>query len=191
MNFREDFFYINRILQGDSSAYSALVDKHKEMVFTISVKIVRNRQDAEEIAQDVFVKAFHALPTFKGDAKFSTWLYRIAYNTAISATRKKKIAFTVIDDKMIESYTTDQIIRMVSEHSESEQIDAMNSLMDKLPEEENLLLTLFYKKERNIAEISGITGLSESNVKVKLYRIRKKMYLNLQQYFEKTQEAEQ
>lgn len=186
MTYREDQFYINRILQGDSSAYAALVDKHKEMVFTIAVKIVRNQLDAEEVAQDVFVKAFHALTTFKGDAKFSTWLYRIAYNTAISATRKKKPVFTVIDDKMIDNYTTDQITQMVNEHSESEQIEVMNRLMDNLPEEENLLLTLFYKKEKTIEEISGITGLSESNVKVKMYRIRKKMYLDLQQCFQKS-----
>jgi len=184
MTFREDQFYINRILQGDSSAYAAIVDKHKEMVFTIAVKIVRNQQDAEEVAQDVFVKAFHALATFKGDAKFSTWLYRIAYNTAISATRRKKPDFTVIDDKMIDNYTTDEVIRLVNEQSVDEQIDAMNRLMDKLPEDENLLLTLFYKKERSIEEISGITGLSASNVKVKLYRIRKKMYLDLQQCFQ-------
>jgi len=186
MTVREDQFYISRILQGDSSAYAALVDKHKEMVFTIAVKIVRNQQDAEEVAQDVFVKAFHALATFKGDAKFSTWIYRIAYNTAISATRKKKPVFTVIDDKMIDNYTTDQVTRMVNEQSESEQIEVMNRLMDNLPEEENLLLTLFYKKEKTIEEISGITGLSESNVKVKLYRIRKKMYLDLQQSFQKS-----
>jgi len=186
MTFREDQFYISRILQGDSSSFAALVDKHKEMVFTIAVKIVRNQQDAEEVAQDVFVKAFHALATFKGDAKFSTWLYRIAYNTAISATRKKKPVFTLIDDKMIDNYTTDQVMQMVNERSESEQIEVMNRLMDDLPEEENLLLTLFYKKEKTIEEISGITGLSESNVKVKLYRIRKKMYLDLQQCFQKS-----
>jgi RNA polymerase sigma-70 factor (ECF subfamily) len=101
-------------LEGDSSAYAAIVDKHKEMVFTIAVKIVRNQQDAEEVAQDVFVKAFHALATFKGDAKFSTWLYRIAYNTAISATRRKKPDFTVIDDKMIDNYTTDEVTRLVN-----------------------------------------------------------------------------
>lgn len=94
MNFRKDFFYINRILQGDSSAYSSLVDKHKEMVFSISIKIVRNHQDAVEVAPDVFVKAFHALPTLKGDAKFSTWLYRIACKTAISVTRKKNCLYS-------------------------------------------------------------------------------------------------
>lgn len=173
-------------MQGDTSAYAAIVDKHKEMVFTIAVKIVRNQQDAEEIAQDVFVKAFHALATFKGDAKFSTWLYRIAYNTAISATRKKKPVFAVIDDKMIDNYTTDQVTRIVNEHTIDEQIDVMNRLMDSLPEDENLLLTLFYRQERSIEEIGGITGLTESNVKVKLYRIRKKMYQELQQCFQKS-----
>ncbi len=185
MTFRDDSFYIQRIAKGDHSAYAALVDKHKQLVFTIVVKIVRSREEAEEVSQDVFLKAFKALSSFKGDAKFSTWLYRIAYNAAISQSRKKKPVFSAIDDEMIDNYTTDKISRSVNELNREEQIEAVNQVMEKLPEEENLLLILFYKKEKTIEEIAEITGYTKSNVKVKLYRIRKRMYDDLNRYLEK------
>ena len=186
MMIRDDSFYIGQVIDGDSSAYAYLVDKHKEMVFTIAVKILRNREEAEEVAQDVFLKAFNALSSFKRNAKFSTWLYRIAYNTAISQSRRKKPIFSAIDDEMIDNYTTDTINKSVSEISREEQIAAINNVMEMLPKEENLLLTLFYKNEKSIEDISEITGYSQSNVKVKLYRIRKRMYDDLKRYLEKT-----
>jgi RNA polymerase sigma-70 factor (ECF subfamily) len=186
MTFRDDNFYIQRIAKGDNSAYAALVEKHKQLVFTIVVKIVRSREEAEEVAQDVFLKAFSALSSFKGDAKFSTWLYRITYNTAISQSRKKKPVFSAIDDEMIDNYTTDKISQSVNELDREDQIKAVNKIMDELPEEENLLLTLFYKKEKTIEELAEITGYSQSNVKVKLYRIRKRMYDDLKKYLNKT-----
>jgi len=183
MAYKEDKFYIEKVFKGDTTAYADIVNKHKEMVFTIAVKILRNREDAEEIAQDAFVKAFQALPNFKGEAKFSTWLYRIVYNTAISQGRKRKHEFAAINEEMIDNYTTDKVSRSVNEFSEDEQINAINSLMEMMPEDENLLLTLFYKNEKSIEDISEITGLTQSNVKVKLYRIRKKMYGELEQHF--------
>jgi RNA polymerase sigma-70 factor (ECF subfamily) len=183
MAYKDDKFYIEKVLKGETNAYADLVNKHKEMVFTIAVKILRNHEDAEEIAQDTFLKAFNALPNFKGDAKFSTWIYRIVYNTAISQSRKRKHEFAAINEEMIDNYTTDKVSRSVNEFSEDEQINAINSLMEKLPEEENLLLTLFYKNEKSIGDISEITGYTESNVKVKLYRLRKKMYNELEKHF--------
>lgn len=183
MAFREDEFYIGQVVNGNNNAFAALVDKHKEMVFTIAVKILRNPEDAEEVAQDAFIKAFNALSSFKREAKFSTWLYRIAYNTAISKSRKKRHEFSAIDEEMINNYTTDSVTNSVNKLDREEQITAINALMEQLPEEENLLLTLFYKNEKSVDEISEITGYSQSNVKVKLYRIRKKMYTNLDRYF--------
>jgi RNA polymerase sigma factor (sigma-70 family) len=184
MTSRDDSYYIGQVIGGDHSAYAALVDKHKDMVFTIAVKILRNREEAEEVAQDAFLKAFNALRSFKGDAKFSTWLYRIAYNTAISQSRRKNPVFSAIDDEMIDNYTTDTIGKSVNELSGEDQAAAVNKIMEALPEEENLLLTLFYKKDKSIGEISEITGYTQSNVKVKLYRIRKRMYDDLKRYLD-------
>jgi len=182
MAFRDDEFYIDQVVKGNNNAFAGLVDKHKEMVYTIAAKILRNPEDAEEIAQDTFLKAFNALSSFKREAKFSTWLYRIAYNAAISRSRKKRHEFAAIDEEMISNYTTDSVSKSVNELDQEEQIAAINTLMEKLPEEENLLLSLFYKKERSVEEISEITGYSQSNVKVKLYRIRKRMYSDLERY---------
>ena len=70
--------YIEKILHGDSNAFAFLIDKYKDMVFTLAIKMVKNREVAEEVAQDAFLKAYKYLPKFKGDAKFSTWLYKIA-----------------------------------------------------------------------------------------------------------------
>ena len=93
MKYQNDNYYIDRVLSGDVSAYALLVSKHKNLVFSIVLKILNNREDAEEIAQDVFLKAYQSLKKFEQKSKFSTWLYRIAYNSAISRTRKKKFEF--------------------------------------------------------------------------------------------------
>ncbi|MGA3014543.1 MAG: sigma-70 family RNA polymerase sigma factor [Bacteroidales bacterium] len=176
MRFQEDNDYIVRVLSGDVSAFASLVAKHKNLVFTIVLKIVSNREDAEEISQDVFLKAYQSLNTFERKSKFSTWLYRIAYNAAISKTRKKKIEMVAIDDSVISNYSTDEIKRNMNEWDEDDRQMILEKALKCLPEEDNLLITLFYKNETSIDDISEITGFSVSNVKVKLHRIRKKLY---------------
>jgi len=176
MRFLDDNDYIVRVLSGDVSAYASLVAKHKNLVFTIVLKIVNNREDAEEISQDVFLKAYQSLSTFERKSKFSTWLYRIAYNAAISKTRKKKVEMVAIEDSVISNYSTDEINRNMHELDEDDRQIILEKALKRLPEEDNLLITLFYKNETSIDDISEITGLSVSNVKVKLHRIRKKLY---------------
>ena len=185
MKFEEDNHYIEKIMTGDTSAYAPLVAKHKNLVFSIVLKILNNREDAEEIAQDTFVKAYQSLKTFERKSKFSTWLYRIAYNTAISKTRKKKLETTAIDDHLISNYSTDEIVINVDQLEENEQINLIERVMKDLPEDDQLLITLFYKAENSVEEISEITGLSQSNVKVRLHRIRKKMVEQIQQLLQR------
>jgi len=176
MKFQDDNVYIESVLNGDVSAYAFLVTKHKNLVFSIILKIVNNREDAEEIAQDVFLKAYQALKTFKRKSKFSTWLYRIAYNAAISKTRKKKVEMVAIEETVITNYSTDDIMHNMNELDADERQVVLEKALKGLPEEDNLLITLFYKNENSIEDISDIMGLSVSNVKVKLHRIRKKLY---------------
>lgn len=184
MKYQNDNFYIENVLKGDSSAYANLVNKHKDMVFTIVHRIVRNREDAEEIAQDVFLKVFQSLNSFKYKSKFSTWLYRIAYNTAISKTRKKYLETSLIDNEIIDNFTIDEITQNINELNKEEQKKYIQSAIKELPENENVIITLFYQNENSVEEISEITGLSKSNVKVKLHRIRIKLYSELQHLFE-------
>jgi RNA polymerase sigma-70 factor (ECF subfamily) len=176
MKFRDDNDYIGRVLSGDVSAYASLVAKHKNLVFSIVLKILNNREDAEEISQDVFLKAYQSLSTFERKSKFSTWLYRIAYNAAISKTRKKRVEMVAIEETVITNYSLDEIGRNMNELEENDRQLILEKALQRLPEEDNLLITLFYKNENSIEEISDITGLSVSNVKVRLHRIRKKLY---------------
>jgi RNA polymerase sigma factor (sigma-70 family) len=175
MKFQDDNNYIGRVLNGDVSAYASLVAKHKSLVFSIVLKIVNNREDAEEISQDVFLKAYQSLNTFEKKSKFSTWLYRIAYNAAISKTRKKKVEMVAIEETVITNYSTDEIGRNINELDENDRQMILEKALKRLPDEDSLLITLFYKNENSIEDISEITGLSASNVKVKLHRIRKRL----------------
>jgi len=176
MKYQDDNYYIDRVLSGDGSAYAMLVSKHKNLVYSIALKILNNREDAEEIAQDCFVKVFHALKTFEKKSKFSTWLYRIAYNAAISRTRKKRLELVPMDDYVVHNYTEDDISQGFDEFNPEERKEMVNRAMKKLKDDENLLITLFYQGDNSIEDISNITGLSMSNVKVRLHRIRKKLH---------------
>jgi RNA polymerase sigma factor (sigma-70 family) len=180
MKFQEDSFYIERVLNGDVSAYASLVSKHKNLVFSIALKILNNREDAEEIAQDTFLKAYQSLRSFEKKSKFSTWLYRIAYNNAISRTRKKKIEFVAMDETVITNYSTDEVSSGLYGMEENDQRQLVDKALATLSEEDNLLVTLFYKGENSIEDISIITGLSQANVKVRLHRIRKRLYEEIQ-----------
>jgi len=175
----DDHTCIQKIQKGDNSAFAVLVDRYRDMVYTIIHRIVRNHEEAEEIAQDVFLKAFHSLNSFKGKSKFSTWLYRIAYNAAITRTRKKKIEMGALDEQLMENYTQDEINEDIYTLDTQEQKKFIDHVLSNLPEKEYLIITLYYKEECSIGEIAEITGLSESNVKVKLHRIRKKLYEDL------------
>lgn len=175
----DDHTCIQKIQKGDNSAFSVLVDRYRDMVYTIIHRIVRNHEEAEEIAQDVFLKAFHSLDSFKGKSKFSTWLYRIAYNAAITRTRKKKIEMGALDEQLMENYTQDEINEDIYTLDTQEQKKFIDHVLANLPEKEYLIITFYYKEECSISEIAEITGLSESNVKVKLHRIRKKLYDDL------------
>ncbi len=176
MKYQDDNHYIDRVLAGDASAYSALVAKHRNLVFTIAMKILENREDAEEVAQDCFVKAYQALRTFEKKSKFSTWLYRIVYNAAISRTRKKRPEFVPVDDHMIRNYSEEEVSQGIGGIDPDEQKRMIDRALSRLPGEDSLLISLFYRNDHSVEEISHITGLSMSNVKVRLHRIRKKLY---------------
>lgn len=180
MKDQDDIFQVQRVLAGNTAAYAILVDRHKDLVFNIAHKIVRHREDAEEIAQDAFVKAYQSLRSFKGDSKFSTWLYRIVYNAAISHTRKRHYEFTAIDERVMSDTTEDDILEDLDRVESDEQARLINVAINRLAPDDSALVTLFYMEENSIEDISHITGLSVSNVKVKLHRIRKKLYDDLQ-----------
>ncbi len=179
MAFLDDIVYLERIKKGETSAFAALVEKHKDMVFTIIVKIVKRPEDAEEIAQDVFLKVFEKLESFRGESKFSTWLYRIAYNAAISKTRQRRLEVQALDDFTINNYSLDEVKEELEAVSPEEQQTLLKSALEELSDDDYLIVKLFYLEELPVKDISQITELSQANVKVKLHRIRKKLYCTM------------
>ncbi len=175
----KDQFYIDKVLGGDAEAFGFLVDAYKNMAFTLALKLVKNREDAEELSQDSFIKAYQKLNTFKGDAKFSTWLYSIVYRNSISFLRKKKIDYTDLNSVSFKIAEDSQVSDPINMLKFEEQKKYVQKAIDRLPEIDAFLVTLFYLNESSVEEIEEITGLSNSNVKTKLFRARKKLQESL------------
>ena len=173
MEKHDDSYYIEKVLAGQANYFSYIVDKYQDIVFSIALKVLRNREEAEEMAQESFIKAYKSLGSFKGKAKFSTWIYRITYNTCISETRKKKKHFISTDDIQIKDEAEEMNLDGIPEENRAK---AIQDALKKLPEEEYTLVLLYYFEEQSVGDICKVTGLSESNAKVKLYRARKKLY---------------
>lgn len=176
MNYTSDEDCVKRILKGDDRAFSCLIEKHKEMVFTIVIRVVENREEAEEVAQDVFLKIYHTLGSFKGMSKFSTWLYRIAYNAAISHVRKSKPNFIPLHENIQETSSgTVEVPELLEVNEEAQRREVLSQALGILKQEELLLINMHYQGQMSIEQISEVTGLSNSNTKVKLFRARKKL----------------
>src|SRR5210317_1931241 len=97
---------IDRIINGDHSAFTILVDRYKDLVFSLALKMLKNREEAEEVSQDTFIKVFKSLDKFKGDSKFSTWIYKVAYNTCLDRLKKNKREQHVVP---IDEYTEGEV----------------------------------------------------------------------------------
>lgn len=167
---------INRASRGDTSAFGQLVDHYRDYVFTIAFRILQKREEAEEAAQDAFVKAWKMLGSFKGTSKFSTWLYSIANHTAIDHQRKKQLLTESIDKEGSFIQVEDSGALNAQERlEERERVGSLDKALSLLHEQDALLITLFYMHEKSVDEIATITGLSVSNVKVKMFRARAKL----------------
>ncbi|MDR2913659.1 MAG: RNA polymerase sigma factor [Tannerella sp.] len=172
-----DNYYVERVLVGETDSFAPLLERYSKQVFSLIVKIVGSREDAEELAQDVFVKAFGSLSSFRGDSSFSTWIYRIAYNIAISATRKKTREFVPVDEDMLSNVPDDPDETIFGESDADMRIVYLNRALEQLLPEERAMIMLFYKDNKSMEDIALITGLTETNIKTKIFRIRKKLFV--------------
>jgi RNA polymerase sigma-70 factor (ECF subfamily) len=179
MQMHEDNYYIDCIIKGDVNAFTTLVNRHKRMVYTFALKMVKVPEDAEEIAHDAFVKAYHSLRTFKRQSKFSTWLYRIVFNECVSRLRKKKFETISIDEPRFSYLEAEVTESFIKELNDKEQKEILMKAVNKLPDDERSVITLFYLQECSIKEIMEITEYTESNVKIKLFRGRNRLWEKL------------
>jgi RNA polymerase sigma-70 factor (ECF subfamily) len=181
VNNQEEQIIVEKVIAGDANAFTALVNAYKDMAVMLAYNILLNQEDAEEVAQDAFVKAYSSLYSFKGGSKFSTWLYRIIVNTALNKKKLKKYRTLEITEPLnSEPLPGSNYIparQITVEHRKHIQL-ALRSLNDN----ERLCITLFYLNELSVEEIHELTGITVSNTKVLLYRGRKNLYTALQQH---------
>ncbi len=172
--------WIRQILAGDMQSFTCLVAKYEKMAYTIAFRILENREEAEEVVQDAFVKMYRALPAFQFESKFSTWFYRIVYRTALTAHRQRRF-FVAYEDAGADTLTDTEIESATDLLEQKDRQAVVRDVLSRLSADESLLLTLYYLEECSVEDIHQITGLTASNIKVKLFRGRKRFYETLQQ----------
>jgi RNA polymerase sigma factor (sigma-70 family) len=179
-----DIEVIPRILGGDHQAYTILVDRYQNFVFTIALRYVKTREDAEEVAQDVFIKAYRSLADFRGTSKFSTWLYTIATTTSLTFLRKKKLDVHSLDNEHVferaENIEGGMSANQVEQKSRQQMV---NQALQLLNPEDAQILSLFYKGEQTLEEIAEILGKETNAVKVQLHRARGRLKEKMQKHF--------
>ena len=167
---------IAQSLAGNQAAYAELMKRHQRFVFTLALRFAKGREDAEEIAQDCFVKAYRSLNSFNGESKFSTWLYSIVYTTAMTFLRKKRVDTTSIDDEntyiQLENQSGSMDANMAEQKSRSYYV---NQAIEQLLPDDAMIITLFYKGEQSLEEIGQAMGIETNTVKVKLFRARQRL----------------
>ena len=175
---------ISRVLKGEQNAYAELVNRYQAYVFTLTLRMIKSREDAEEVAQDVFIKAYRSLADFRGESKFSTWLYTITNTTCITFLRKKKLDVHSLDNEKVfevaDSKDSGFRANLVEQKS---RVNMVNDAIAMLSPDDAEIITLFYKAEQNLEEISRILRLETNTVKVRLHRARTRLKDKMEKNF--------
>jgi len=175
---------ISRVLKGEQNAYAELVNRYQAYVFTLVLRMIKSREDAEEVAQDVFIKAYRSLADFRGESKFSTWLYTIANTTSITFLRKKKLDVHSLDNEKVfevaDSKDSGLRANLVEQKS---RVNMVNEAIAMLSPDDAEIITLFYKAEQNLEEISRILRLETNTAKVRLHRARTRLKEKMEKNF--------
>jgi len=175
---------ISKVLTGDQQAYAGLVNRYQNYVFTLTLRMIKNREDAEEVAQDIFIKAYRSLPNFRGDSKFSTWLYTIVNTTCITFLRKKKLDVHSLDDEKHFEVADNIDSGMRANHVEQKSRATMvRSAISLLNPDDAEVITLFYKAEQSLDEIATVLGIEVNTAKVRLHRARTRLKEKMQLHF--------
>jgi RNA polymerase sigma factor (sigma-70 family) len=175
---------IRHVLKGDQQVFAELVSRYQNYVFTLVMRFTENREDAEEVSQDVFVKAYRSLADFRGDSKFSTWLYTIARTSSITFLRKKKLETVSIDNEktavQLENRESSFSANVIEQKS---RIQMVNEAIQLLSVDDAQIITLFYKAEQSLEEMGKILGMEPNTVKVKLHRARQRLKEKMEKHF--------
>jgi RNA polymerase sigma-70 factor, ECF subfamily len=172
---------VRRCQAGDQEAFQEIVERHKSKVFSIIYGIVRSRNDAEDIAQQVFTKVYFSIKNFDLRSSLLTWIYKITVNECYDYLRKQKVRRLVYEADMSEEEaqrlqnTESPASRRVPIDQDLERRDFVLKLLMKVPEEDRMLLIEKEVEGRTVEELAASTGLNENTIKVKLFRARQKL----------------
>ncbi len=175
---------IRQAIAGNQAAYASLVRRYERMVYGLALQMVGNREDALEVTQDAFLKAFRFLASYRGESRFSTWLYRIARTSSINHLRRARRETVTLDtpESPVRKMTTDtpdghQLL------TTAERADQLRSAFNLLLPDDSSVLTLFYLQEKSLDEICDIMGWTMSNAKSRLCRARQRLRAVLVEHF--------
>lgn len=167
--------------QGDTAAFEALVNQHAQLVYNLALRTLNNPQEADDIAQETFVRAWRALPRFRAESRFSTWLYRITTNLCYNRLPQLKQELTALDPT--EDVELVDWSQRVDKHLlTAEMRRELQNALDNLSESYRLLLTLRHLQGLSYAEIAEITEMPLGSVKTGIFRARREMREALSQY---------
>ena len=163
---------IARILNGHAEDFGYFLERYSQEAFAIVVRLVPQQEDAEELVQDAFVRAFNRLETFEGRSSFSTWICRIAYTTAVSWLRKRRMKYLSIDEQP--KLTDTEVDEALDDES---CIEELRRAITLLKPDEQTLITLYYYDNRPLNDIAYILDAEPNTLATRLHRIRRKLYL--------------
>lgn len=175
MTINDNQIVINQIIEGNSKAFGVLVDRYKDLVFTLALRMLKRHEEAEEVSQDVFIKVYRSLHKFKGDSKLSTWIYKVAYNSCLDVIKKNKRKHQEIHIDKFEGYDIGIVDSAFEKLVALDREKAIKHCMEQLPSEDCFILTLYYFEELSLEGIAKTIDLKANNVKVKMHRARKRL----------------
>ena len=179
MNSEQEKVWIEKSKKGDLQAYGMLVNQYQDMVFTLCVRLLNNRHDAEDLSQEILIKLFRVIHKYEEKAPFSAWVYRVSYNEGLNkirALKRKRETLSIEDNDNLDWVETKNVLESMTL---DEQKDKVLNTINSLKEDERFIVMAYYYEDIPLKEIASIMSLSESNVKIKLHRVRKQLALKL------------
>ena len=175
---------IQQVLGGNQQVFSLLVTRYQSYVFTLALRMLKTREDAEEVAQNVFVKAYRALADFKGASRFSTWLYSIVNTTCLSFLRKKKLDLRSLDDERVFEAADQQPASVPANSLELKSRNKMvHAAIAMLSADDAEIISLFYQAEQSLEEIGRVLNIEPNTAKLRLHRARGRLKEKIQLHF--------
>jgi RNA polymerase sigma-70 factor (ECF subfamily) len=172
---------IQRAQKGDQDAFASLVDEHQRYVYNLALRVVKDENEALDLAQETFVRAWTALPNFKGKSQFRTWLYRIVTNLCYNRLPNLRRSLNDLGDDVMENVPETNFNNPVQEFESNETRRHLHKAIENLDEKYRLLITLRYQNELSYDEIASTLNLPLGTVKTGIFRAKEQLRKTLAQ----------